>query len=402
LVLFVFYITTSQKLGLNLLALNALVFLPWFFMRLIPAPIPNDELEGLPKQIADFVRFGLPFKVTDLPTEIQKRWRKLGYIVKFGHLRRLEERVRNQLLRLSKETQGAIPAGMWNILVFNCWNRVAPAWGLELLNLPKPADDVYNNLIQSYKENASRLTDAEILMLFAAMISHTLRIYVDDWLKTGVKEDGSDCPFERDIWHSREGLTALKEYVTRHPDILPFFVGSGSDRDHYIVLHSLSRSDDWDTLCAKAIDEAQRVFTLIATFGLNAPICKCDYKRCGHYFMPERPRRRYRHGTFCCVQHQRVTNAITSKAIRWRRHQSELIKNAARELFDWSDKGVGWSKNALLTKQLAATLSQQIARDPNMQIYRQTVTTNWLTLHKFDIERERRRLERAKRTEQAT
>ena len=117
-------------------------------------------------------------------------------------------------------------------------------------------------------------------------------------------------------------------------------------------------------------------------------ICKCRYSFCGRYFLLEKPRKSYLHGTFCCPKHRSLASAAACTGKRRAEAENELIDVAARQLLRWHVDGPHWHDVANRKQRLAAALSLYIGRK-RLQSYRQEVKANWITRHRLRIEQKR-------------
>jgi hypothetical protein len=60
-----------------------------------------------------------------------------------------------------------------------------------------------------------------------AQLAVKLRSYVEEWLATGIREDGSETPFERSLGRAPEAFLAVTTHLERFPAYLGFLLDSG-------------------------------------------------------------------------------------------------------------------------------------------------------------------------------
>jgi hypothetical protein len=71
-----------------------------------------------------------------------------------------------------------------------------------------------------------------------------------------------------------------------------------------------------DFFAAQTI-EAKRLLVGIMASDWKHGLCKCRYHRCGVYFINSKPRKSYRHGTFCSRRHANMALAeVTMPRVR--------------------------------------------------------------------------------------
>jgi len=232
--------------------------------------------------------------------------------------------------------------------------------------------------------------------LHATEVSSYLRVRIDEWLKTGLNQDGSESPRSKNLFATEQGRWAVMNYLEKHPPNVMLHADSpGLTVIFGRVRWEQSPQNEFFLTRAK---EADRLFTAVMVGDWKESLCKCRYSRCGRYFMLPKPRRLYKHGTFCCREHQRLTSATTSTKDRRSRAVRDLIDLAAERLVKWQAcgkdtkwhvRGPDWQDDTSLKNHLAAALSAVLARNPNLHANRQEVKVNWVTRHRAEIEQKR-------------
>ncbi|HEX3105222.1 MAG TPA: hypothetical protein VHQ22_12295 [Terriglobales bacterium] len=129
--------------------------------------------------------------------------------------------------------------------------------------------------------------------------------------------------------------------------------------------------------------KARRIIALILSSDLRLRIAKCRYEKCKRpYFLLHKLNKVYRHGTFCCVDHNR--SATAPKRMHDRRYQFQS------KLIDWAvsyvcTNGVGeWQANIAFKEKLARHLATLIAKQKAPA--RDSITKNWVTRNSAEIQ----------------
>jgi hypothetical protein len=218
-----------------------------------------------------------------------------------------------------------------------------------------------------------------------------LRQLVDEWIETGFSSDGGDAPQRRELIRTREAVVAVRACAATNPCQLHFLEKTA---ELVVVVGvpaaSLFNSgrnliDRWSGT-RDAIADADRIFTSMMTSGWKYEVCKC--RHCGRYFIPPKLRRTYRHGTFCSRQHQRLSSAAACTNQRRTRVRDALLDFAATWVLKRAQNPL-WQDDKTLKRSLAAALSAEIARKPDLQANRQGIRINWVTWNAAQIEKRR-------------
>jgi hypothetical protein len=228
----------------------------------------------------------------------------------------------------------------------------------------------------------------EATVFFFRLRSGHLRHFVDSWLDTGLRGDGSESPRERDL----KGTTffAFYRYLETSP---PKVTVSPVSRELSVTLGDLpKRSARATDPFSGAYSDALRFFSAIVLGELKERLCKCRHVSCGRYFLLEKPRSTYRHGTFCSREHQRLASALVCTKDRRDRARLMLIDSAARQLLRWRIFNRDWQRDVKRKRTLAEALWPIIRRDANLKRYSE-LRVHWVTRNQISIER--RRLELA-------
>jgi hypothetical protein len=217
------------------------------------------------------------------------------------------------------------------------------------------------------------------------IVSSRLRRLVDEWLATGQRSDGGESPAQKDVFRTAGAIEAVEDYVYENP------VQVTIERDLSVVLVWVSTRVFVDFF-QKAINQADRLFTVLMLSVWKNQLCKCRYAPCGQYFRRlKKPRSFYRHGTFCCPEHQRRASATpgTKKFRAWA--EQVLIESAAQQLLNWGMNSPRWQNDARRKQRLAEELCRVI-KTRKLCSYRKKVTANWVNRRLLAIEKRRARL----------
>ncbi len=129
--------------------------------------------------------------------------------------------------------------------------------------------------------------------------------------------------------------------------------------------------------------KARRIIALVLSSDLRLRIAKCRCKQCKRpYFLLNKLNKVYRHGMFCCVEHNR--SATAPKRMHDRRHQFQS------RLVDWAacyvrTNGVAnWQENVAFKEKLARRLVSLIAKQKAPA--RDSITKNWVTRNSAKIQ----------------
>ena len=258
---------------------------------------------------------------------------------------------------------------------------------VKILNLPQPSEEVLFRLEVCYGfAPTPPETDSDRRECDYLRVAYTLRwlcFRVDDWLSTGRGADGSESPFRRDVSRTRYALAPEHAILKGVP--FPVAVsGLTTDLPH--------GSRDWSLFFMECIATADKYFAELMMSDWKHSLSRCQYDRCGRYFLRKTVRQSYRHGAFCGRQHQALESARACTDNRRKRARDKLVDFAARRLVEWRIDNARWQDHVPLKRRLAAALSQLIARDPNLAGDRDKVTVNWVTRHWRGIERKRSEL----------
>jgi hypothetical protein len=263
-------------------------------------------------------------------------------------------------------------------------NAITAAAILRALSVPPPTPKAQMAAFDRYA-GVKVLPREEFRPFFPALKSLYLREYVNEWFATGIAADGSEKPAARSLHGAPRAHAAVAEYLAAHrPYLMP------SDQGDFSV--TLAEHPDYSALDGDIFvtvrTDAIRHFVGLMLSGWKNQLCRC--RHCGCYFLHKKPRRSYRHGTFCNRAHQSRHSAAIRTNERRVRMRTALIELAAAWL---AERGYSaWQTDTKLKRRLAAFLSHQMNRNPNLCAGRHDVRAHWVTRHATEIEGGRRLL----------
>ena len=134
-------------------------------------------------------------------------------------------------------------------------------------------------------------------------------------------------------------------------------------------------------------DAARCLFGLV-TSDWGSRLCKCRYSLCGRYFVHPKPRRSYKHGTFC-GNHQMAWTATQQVKERRLLVRSVLVDLAATELLKGRINGPHWQVDKQRKIQLAKDVSARIRITDFATLGPARISLTWVTRNRQEIERRR-------------
>jgi hypothetical protein len=284
---------------------------------------------------------------------------------------------------------------------------VKPAEVLALLNL-QPLDPATLLKIERYNQDfvSSGGKSADVKRLFRYLnvseaaeferpiIATKLRQCVDEWLETGWSESIGESPERRSLIKAPLAMKILQDFTSQlHPRLrflrVPseFVIEVGSSGD---PTHTSTTSAFVDRIDKVRRDVARLFFGLI-TSDWGPRLCKCRY--CNRYFVHPKPRRRYKHGTFC-GNHQMSWYARRRVMETRRLIHSALLDIAAKELMKRRINGPQWQEDSPRKIQLANDVSTWIRKNGSAALrhFRSNVKLTWVTRNSQEIEKRRQEL----------
>ena len=262
-------------------------------------------------------------------------------------------------------------------------HSISPDRVLHALSIDPPAPEALDRFVERYQGLGEALPRKETTPFFLALRSRYLRNFIDAWLETGLRDDGSESPVERDLFRARTVWPAALNYLEENPPAVTF---SPISRGLSVTFGGLSRGQARPTdPFGGAHFDALRFFVEVIASDWRACLCKCRHASCGRYFLLKKPRKGYRHGTFCSPKHQRFASAVVVLKKCRIQLKKELIEMAAKWLLGRGPAGNRWQGNTELKRRLASHMSaNKRCRDLG-----RTIQSNWVSWHHHEIEKKR-------------
>jgi hypothetical protein len=264
-------------------------------------------------------------------------------------------------------------------------NRIEAESLVETLNVAPLDDGDQARFLERYAAAGGDLPRKETHSVAAALLSRFLREYVDAWLQTGVRADGSEAPTQRDLRGTGYGV--VLEYLEKYP---PYFSLTASGELSVTICGLMSFTRGPGHLFDANLAQAKRLFTGLMLGDWKERLCRCRYARCRRYFLLARPRGVRKHGTFCCRKHQALASAGACTKQRRAAAEHKLIECAAKWLQEFQVKTPEWTGNSRLKCRVAKAVSAYIRGNRSLSALRSEVRVNWVTRHQLAIEKRRK------------
>lgn len=234
------------------------------------------------------------------------------------------------------------------------------------------------NSLRDCPQNISELRRSVLLHHLPGtpvLMNAQLRLYVDEWLDTGVKPDGVEDPRTRDLTKAPNACYAVGAFASRQrfwlePAADGLYLRFPNERE----LRGISSPND------SALDQANRLFTLFFLCGWRFKLAKC--RRCENYFELKHSNRVYKRGTACygCT---RVRSAEFSTSKARKMAQAKLYRLVARRFRKRISKCRDWHRDAKLRAEIVDFLNEQLGENVSLlRVYRRWLTGKWLSWSK--------------------
>jgi hypothetical protein len=209
--------------------------------------------------------------------------------------------------------------------------------------------------------------------------SAQLRLYVDEWLDTGVDPQGVEDPRARDMTKALNAATAVRRFASKQGLRLE------PARDGLILEFPSELGNDRIASPEPPIDVADRLFSLFLLCKWRPKLAKCRRLDCGRYFELKHWNRAYKRGTWCpkCQPVRSQEAAVLSTCKARKQAESELYRRAAKQLGERIAKQPNWYRDLTLKAEVIDFLNEQIANgDSLLSVYRHSLTGKWLSRSK--------------------
>jgi len=236
-----------------------------------------------------------------------------------------------------------------------------------------------------------------------------LRKYVDAWIKSGVRQDGSEAPGDRNYHRVTQAamdpsgtldelmFANIPTFFRESHELKIHFPGDAKDPVLQLAPQKLEPS-------RRAHQQATLLVVSLLLSDLRYRIGKCRYDRCGQYFFLKTKVREklYAHGLFCSGRCNRAVSA--AKLTKRRRGMfNPTVITWAAELLRQQKRQPG--EDDIAKRKLLPKLNARIHRDknPNFRNERERnhdgsyIAVNWLTKHWAAIQAKVEEMSDAKR-----
>jgi hypothetical protein len=201
-----------------------------------------------------------------------------------------------------------------------------------------------------------------------------LRMYVDEWLDTGV-EQGTEDPRRRDLTAAPNACWAVRRFADKQKFRLePISDGLCLQFPSEGKVRGIADPDD------SAMDQANRLFSLFLLCDWRQRLAKC--RRCGDYFELKHWKRLYKRGIACpgCA---RVRSAVLSTSKARENAETALYRLVARRFGRRIAKTPNWYRDPRLRAEIIEFVNERIVNSNSLaSVYRKRLTGKWLSWFK--------------------
>jgi len=205
-------------------------------------------------------------------------------------------------------------------------------------------------------------------------ITRHLRGLIDQWIGSGITDDGSEKPYERNLNDSMDAYEIAQEFLN---DEKPLHVlvnaGRGAGLYHLWSIHAWHPPGQTDDPIAAARHEAKKLFVVFLDSG-DFVHCLFRCKRCGKYFERRNPHRSYKRGSYCgnCVHKATATESTKNARDAYRKR---VLGFAAQAWLLWETTGKREDRSVWVARWVKERL-----RTDEPKIKR-----NWVTMNREEI-----------------
>ncbi len=229
----------------------------------------------------------------------------------------------------------------------------------------------------------SKLSKSGVLVRQSMLVKHNenvqLRIFVDDWLSTGVKHDGVENPRERNLQMTHFARQAIHRFANNTP--LHLAVG----REGISIQLPSEPSVPLLRSPEQKGAEAARMFSLLCLSSWRMRLAKCRRVECGLYFLLKHPNRIYKSGTRCpdCTRKTSLLSAQESTKAHRLDGEAMLYKVAAARFSKQITRCPDWYKDSGVVSEIIGQLNREIEKRATLKsLYPNGLTQKWLSWQK--------------------
>jgi hypothetical protein len=202
--------------------------------------------------------------------------------------------------------------------------------------------------------------------------SAQLRLYIDQWLDTGMTAQGAETPSTRDLAKAPGAHAAISRFASKLR--VQFEV-----RRDGLGLRLPSWSGKKPLEMETPLETADKLCALFFLCDWRLRLAKCRRAACGRYFELKHWNRVYKRG-IACPDCARVRSALLSTSKAREKAETELYRLVARRFGKRIAKTPNWHRDPKLRAEIIQFMNARIAdRDSLRSVYRASLTGKWLS-----------------------
>lgn len=209
-----------------------------------------------------------------------------------------------------------------------------------------------------------------------------LRGWVDEWLDSGMDNNGVEDPRERSFDKARDPALAAHEYCEQRKFHL---VASGNSLRPWFTEYDKEPTGGLYPLIGsppRSIEYAREQLVFFLLSNIRFRLAKCRKEGCGTYFLLKHWNRLYKRGTLCdsCKRSRSEESAIKATAEVRDHAKAQLHDFAAKKFAKQIDSTPDWHRQKALKNTIAKFLSAKIERSESLRAaYKSGVTGKWVS-----------------------
>jgi hypothetical protein len=206
-----------------------------------------------------------------------------------------------------------------------------------------------------------------------------LRMYVDEWLDTGMNSQGVEEPDARDLTKAPNACAAVRRFAGEQ--LLRLEPASNGLRLRFPSV----KSGPFSAPLVAGMDYADLLFSLFFLCEWRARLGKCRRDECGRYFELKHWNRAYKRGTLCpeCQRGHSLASALRSTSEARKTAEKELYRLAARRFGKRLLKTADWHRGREFKATVVDFLNCQIMKTDRLKsVYQRGITGKWLSRSK--------------------
>jgi hypothetical protein len=205
--------------------------------------------------------------------------------------------------------------------------------------------------------------------------SAQLRLYIDEWLDTGMTAQGAETSSARDLTKAPGAHAAISRFAgTLRVQLEVRRDGLGLRLPNWSGKKPLERETP--------LEMADKLCALFFLCDWRLRLAKCRRAACGRYFELMHWKRVYKRG-IACPDCARVRSAVLSTSKARKKAETELYRLVARRFGKRIAKTPDWYRDPKLRAEITQFMKARIEdRDSLRSVYRASLTGKWLSWSK--------------------